>query len=73
MTDKTLLEKLKESEAKLREIIDTVSVVRCKDCLYCYAIKKKDGSTYFHKCDFFDIEIEEFDFCSRGERGESGK
>ena len=48
--------------------IDAVPVVRCKDCFSCTPILKKSGEVYFYRCDYYDIEIEENDFCSRGER-----
>jgi hypothetical protein len=48
--------------------IDAVPVVRCKGCFSCTPILKKNGEVYFYRCDYYDIEIEENDFCSRGER-----
>lgn len=47
---------------------DVVKVVRCKDCVNCYAAKLRSGKIYFYKCLRNDIEVEVDDFCSYGER-----
>lgn len=54
---------------------DILSVVRCKDCKHWHRalLKFEDGSQAdFGICDFMkdDIDTDETDFCSRGERKE---
>lgn len=48
--------------------VDAVPVVRCKDCVNCYAAKLRSGKIYFYQCLRNDIEVEVDDFCSYGER-----
>lgn len=59
---------LKVSDIDNAPTIDAEPVVRCKDCLSCEAHFKRNGEVYFYRCNYFDIEIEPLDFCSRGER-----
>ena len=48
--------------------VDAVEVVRCKDCVDCYAAKMRSGGIYFYQCLRNDIEVKQDDFCSYGER-----
>lgn len=46
------------------ETVDAVEVVRCKDCKW----RNKPGCPYMH---FNAVPVDDFDFCSAGERRES--
>ena len=51
--------------------IDSVQVVRCKDCVYCWKfndkfyLPKKDSLICINDC---DVEVHADDFCAWGER-----
>lgn len=62
-TDEEIKYTLKEIPAA-----EVAPVVRCKNCINCEEVKKKNGEVYFYKCGFHQIEIEPDDFCSYGER-----
>lgn len=58
---------------EMQPAADAAPVVRCKDCKYWHRalLKSEDGSPVdFGICDFMkdDIDTDEKDFCSRGEK-----
>ena len=58
---------------EMQPAADAAPVVRCRDCKYWHRalLKSEDGSPVdFGICDFMkdDIDTDEKDFCSRGER-----
>ena len=58
---------------EMQPAADAAPVVRCKDCKYWHRalLKSEDGSTVdFGICDFMkdDVDTDEKDFCSLGER-----
>lgn len=58
------------AKAHQEEIADMVSVVRCKECVYC---KRKRGTfkgepIIFYRCTENNRDVESDDYCSWGER-----
>ena len=58
--------------------LDTVNVVRCKDCKFCYSYRQMRtwGGTLgqmAYICDYFNVPAKPDNYCSRGERRDEAR
>ena len=51
--------------------LDLVSVVRCKDCRRAEVYNLRD--THWYLCNWWECEVNAYDYCSRGKRRDEAR